>query len=95
MQGLVLHLVFVVGATVAAYRTSEACRHARLAHDALVGTCVIVGGIALLIGSVFGSFLPNEWCYWLVAYLVRYAEIYRPEASEVLAREPAAASAAA
>lgn len=85
IQGLVLHLVFVLGAMVAAYRTSEACRRAGLAHDALVGTCVIVGGIALLIGSVFGSFLPNEWCYWLVAYLVRYSEMYKPRALEAQA----------
>jgi hypothetical protein len=82
VQGLVLHLIFVLAAMTAAYRTSETCRRAGLTHDALVGTCVIVGGIALLIGSVFGSFLPNEWCYWLVAYLVRYADIYRPETAE-------------
>jgi hypothetical protein len=94
VQGLLLHLIFVLAAMVAAYRTSEACRRAGLAHDALIGICVIVGGIALLIGSVFGSFLPNEWCYWLVAYLVRYADIYRPEASDVLAREPDASAAA-
>lgn len=93
VQGLVLHLIFVLGGMVAAYRTSEACRLAGRAHDALIGTCVIVGGIALLIGSVFGSFLPNEWCYWLVAYLVRYSEIYRPRASEG-ARAPEHASAA-
>jgi hypothetical protein len=95
VQGLVLHLVFVLAAMVAAYRTSEACRRAGLAHDALMGICVIVGGISLLIGSVFGSFLPNEWCYWLVAYLVRYSEIYKPEASEALSRQAEDTSAAA
>jgi hypothetical protein len=95
VQGLVLHLIFVLGAMVAAFKTSEACRRAGLAHDALVGICVIVGGIALLIGSVFGSFLPNEWCYWLVAYLVRYSEMYRPLASGAHARAPEDASAAA
>lgn len=78
VQGLVLHLVFFIGAMVAAYRTCERCRKAGNAHDALVGICVIVGGVALLVGSMFGSFLPNEWCYWLAAYLVRYAEIYDP-----------------
>lgn len=91
VQGLVLHLVFVFGAMAAAYRTAEACRRAGLTHDALVGTCVIVGGISLLIGAIFGSFLPSEWCYWLVAYLVRYAEIYRPEAPEGQMAEPAQA----
>jgi hypothetical protein len=95
VQGLALHLVFVLGGMVAAYRTSEACRRAGLAHDALVGICVIVGGIALLIGSVFGSFLPNEWCYWLVAYLVRYSEVYSPQVLEEHACSPGDASAAA
>jgi hypothetical protein len=95
VQGLVLHLIFVLAAMAAAYRTSEACRRAGLAHDALIGICVIVGGIGLLIGSVFGSFLPNEWCYWLVAYLVRYSAIYKPETFDAIAREPEDAPAAA
>lgn len=81
VQGLVLHLTFFLGAMLAAYRTSERCRKLGLEHDALIGICVIVGGIALLIGSIFGSFLPNEWCYWLAAYLIRYSEIYDPTAN--------------
>lgn len=96
VQGLVLHLVFFLGAMVAAYRTCERCRKAGNAHDALVGICVIVGGVALLVGSMFGSFLPNEWCYWLAAYLVRYSEIYDPggNAPAVVLASPESATAA-
>jgi hypothetical protein len=80
----------------AAYKTSERCRKLGAAHDSLVGICVIVGGVALLVGSMFGSFLPNEWCYWLGAYLVRYAEIYDPgvEATAAVSRSDESAPAA-
>ncbi len=85
VQGLALHMVFILGAMVAAYRTSERCRIAGREHDALVGICVVAGGVALLITSIFGSFLPNEWCYWVAAYLVRYAELYDPESPDLSA----------
>lgn len=93
IQGLALQLVFILGAMVAAYRTSERCRVAGREHDALMGICVIAGCVALLITSIFGSFLPNEWCFWVAAYLVRYAELYDPEPAALPAPAEAGAQA--
>jgi hypothetical protein len=78
IQGLVLHLAVMFGALTLAYRTSEACRRAGQAQDSMVGICVMVSGISLLIASVFGSFLVNEWGYWALALMVRYSQVYAP-----------------
>jgi hypothetical protein len=32
---------------------------------------------------MFGSFLNNEWGYWVVALLVRYAELHNPQTAVV------------
>jgi O-antigen ligase len=77
VQGLVLRLFFIGLAAGAAYRTSNRCRAEKRVEDALVGTCLMVALAAFLITSMFGSFIANEWDYWIVALLVRYAEVYR------------------
>lgn len=92
IQGLTLHLLLLGGALVAAYRTSERCRKAAQPDNALIGICMIVAATALLIHSFFGSFLGNEWGFWIAALLLRYSEIYRPaEAVQVSVPEQAAA----
>lgn len=78
VQGLSLQLVFIGGALLAAYRTSNRCRLQGDTNSALIGICVIVATAGLLIHSMFGSFLGNEWGYWLVALLVRYSEMFAP-----------------
>jgi hypothetical protein len=77
VQGLALKLVFLLGAMVAAYRTTVRCRQEGRTDDALVGMCVIAAAVGFLIHSFFGAFFNNEWSYWLVAFLVRYREVYR------------------
>jgi putative inorganic carbon (hco3(-)) transporter len=77
VQGLILKLFFIGGALLVAYRTSARCRDEGRVGDALVGICVIVSMFALLIHSMFGTFLSNEWGYWLVPLLLRYGELYR------------------
>jgi hypothetical protein len=76
-QGLALKLVFLLGAMVAAYRTTARCRQEGRTDDALVGMCVIAAAVGFLIHSFFGAFFNNEWSYWLIAFLVRYREVYR------------------
>jgi hypothetical protein len=76
IQGLSLRLLFIVLATAAVYRTSNACRRRGRPDDAIIGNCLIVAMFAFLIGCTFGSFLSNEWAYWILAFMMRYAEVY-------------------
>lgn len=76
IQGLLLRLFFIGGACAYAYRASVSCRKAERANDALVGICFIAALIGFLIATIFGSFLTNEWSYWIVALLVRYGDLY-------------------
>jgi putative inorganic carbon (hco3(-)) transporter len=77
VQGLFLRLLFVGVAIVGAYRTSTRCRLEGRLDDSLVGICVIVSAAGFLIHCMFGAFMQNEWGYWVVALLVRYAALYR------------------
>jgi putative inorganic carbon (HCO3(-)) transporter len=77
LQGLLFRLIFIGAAVTAAFRTSNRCRLEGRPKDALMGNCLIVALAGFLIGSLFGSFLRNEWGYWIVALLVRYGEMYR------------------
>ena len=79
VQGLVLKLLFIGGALLAAYRTTERARLEGRVEDSLVGISVFVAGAGGMIHCIFGSFLANEYMYWLAAILVRYAEIYRAD----------------
>jgi O-antigen ligase len=81
LQGLFLKLLFFGVATVAAYRTSARCRRDRDVRGALMGICTIAAAAGYLISCMFGSFLNNEWGYWVVGLLVRYAELYRRDVS--------------
>jgi hypothetical protein len=46
----------------------------------------MTSGIGLMIHCFFGSFLANEWTYWVMALLVRYSELYR--VAENTAQQP-------
>jgi O-antigen ligase len=81
IQGLLLRLFFLGTALAGAVRTSNLCRREGRTEDALIGICIIVAAAGYLIHCFFGSFMSNEWGYWIVALLVRYGELYRlPEA---------------
>lgn len=71
-------MVMLVGAILAAYRTSNRCRMAGEINDALIGICMVVSMIGFMIHCMFGAFLGNEWGFWLVALLLRYSELYDP-----------------
>jgi hypothetical protein len=96
IQGLILRLIFVGSALVAAYRTSNRARREGRMNDALLGICFIVAVAGFLIHCLFGSFLSNEWGYWVVPILLRYSELYGvPEAAVATAavdRPPATPS---
>lgn len=77
VQGLTLMMFFIGLGVVAAYRTSEVCRKDGRAEDALLGVSLICAVVGFLIATFFGSFLNNEWAFWLVAFLMRYAFVYR------------------
>jgi O-antigen ligase len=87
IQGLSLRILFIVLALAAAYRTSNICRRDGRPDDAIVGNCLIVAAFGFLITCIFGSFLSNEWAYWILALLVRYSELYRV-AEPAVSREP-------
>ncbi|BCS33201.1 hypothetical protein TBR22_A24280 [Luteitalea sp. TBR-22] len=87
VQGLALHLTMILGAAVLAYRTSNKARLAGNPDGALTGVCFVVATAGYLIHCMFGSFLGNEWGFWLVALLLRYSELYDP-AVEALASAP-------
>jgi O-antigen ligase len=91
IQGLFLKLLFMGAALVAAYRTSARCRAEGRNSDSLMGLSLIVSTVGFLITCMFGSFLNNEWAYWLVALMARYAEVYEKaeEAVAAPARQPA------
>jgi O-antigen ligase len=98
IQGLALRLVFLISALIAAYRTTTRCRLEGRLNDALMGLCFIVAAAGFLIHCFFGSFISNEWGYWIVPILLRYAELYEvPEPAVVTepAGVPATASATA
>ncbi|WP_396625811.1 O-antigen ligase family protein [Luteitalea sp.] len=76
IQGLALQLTLLGSALFGAYRAAAWGRAAGDPDAALVGICVVVAGVSLLVHSMFGTFLGNEWCYWVAALLVRYADLY-------------------
>lgn len=78
LQGLGLKLLFIGSALVLAYRTMKRCREEHRSEDALVGIAYIAAMSSFLIVCMFGSYLASEWTYWMVALLVRYAQIYAP-----------------
>jgi O-antigen ligase len=77
VQGLILRLIFIGAAIGVALRTSNQCRREGRIEDSLMGTCLIVAVGGYLIACMFGSFIKNEWGYWIVALLVRYGELYK------------------
>ena len=81
VQGLILKLLFFGVAIRAAIKTSTRCRLRGDVKGDLLGICIVAAAAGLLIACLFGSFLGNEWGYWLVALLVRYAELYRADGS--------------
>jgi O-antigen ligase len=90
IQGLLLRMLLFVLALSAAYRTSNVCRRDGRPDDAIVGNCLIVSCAGFLVTCVFGSYLSNEWAYWIQALLVRYSELYAvPE--PVVLHEPSKA----
>jgi O-antigen ligase len=90
IQGLVIRLIFLGAALAAAFRTSNRCRLDGRAEDALLGICMIVAALGYLIHCFFGSFISNEWGYWIAVILVRYAELYRvPEVVAAKQVQPA------
>lgn len=92
VQGLMLRLIFIGAALGATYRTSKRCRQQGRTEDALMGLCFIAAASGYLIQCVFGSFISNEWGYWIVALLVRYGEIYKEPASTQAQAQRIAAS---
>ena len=42
-----------------------------------MGICIIVATAGYMIHCLFGSFISNEWGYWIVPLLIRYAELYK------------------
>lgn len=76
VQGLVLKLLFIGTAIAAAYRRIGHCRAANRLDDALVGVSFIVAVASFLIICMFGSYLSSEWAFWIVAFLIRYSELY-------------------
>ena len=77
IQGLALKLFMFVSALFLAYRTVERCRLEGRTREAITGLCMMTAGLGLLIHCFFGSFLANEWGYWVMALLVRYSELYK------------------
>ena len=83
IQGLLFRMIFIGAAVAAAYRTVNRSRLEGRTDDTLMGICLLVSLAGFLITSMFGSFLRNEWGYWIIALLVRYADLYsvaQPEA---------------
>jgi O-antigen ligase len=83
LQGLTLRLIFIGGAMLAAYRTIKRCYEEGRPQDSLVGNCLIAAIVSFLTTSVFGSFISNEWSYWIVALLIGYCQTYAVPARAV------------
>jgi putative inorganic carbon (hco3(-)) transporter len=77
VQGILLKLILIAVALAAAHRTASRCRREGRSEDALIGICVIVSAAGLLVTCIFGSFLNNEWFFWVMALLIRYGELYQ------------------
>ena len=92
VQGLVLKLVFIGGALLAAYRATNRARLDGRIEDSLIGMSIFVSGAGMMIHCIFGSFLGNEWTYWIAALLMRYSELYSQKES-VATISPVAAAA--
>ena len=76
VQGLILKLIFMGSALLAAYRTVNRARSDGRIEDSLIGISVFVAVAGGMIHCIFGSFLANEYMYWLAAICVRYSELY-------------------
>ena len=66
-----------------AYKGIKRTREAGLASESVMGMCTFAAAFGFLITCIFGSFLNNEWSYWIVALMMRYAEIYAPQQRSV------------
>lgn len=85
IQGIFFKMLFVGGALWIAYKGVKQTRNAGLPAESLIGMCTIAAAFGFLVTCVFGSFLNNEWSYWVVALMVRYREIYAPQQPAVTA----------
>ena len=83
VQGLLIKLLFLGAAIAAALRTCKHCRLEGRTEDALMGMCMISAATGTLVACLFGSYLANEWNYWLAVFLVRYSELYRVGAKDI------------
>lgn len=88
VQGLFFKVLFVGGALFVALAGVKRTRAAGLSADSLLGMCTIAAAGGFLITCIFGSFLNNEWSYWIVALMVRYGEIYRPQSAVTVVSPP-------
>jgi O-antigen ligase len=83
VQGLFIKLVFILSAFFAAWRTMEKARKEERLNDAVMGLCLMSSFVGYTVCTVFGSYLANEWCYWLIALLWRYSQLYAKPAVAV------------
>jgi hypothetical protein len=68
---------------VACVRASRARARAGLVNEALLGLSLVASATAFLITCIFGSYLTNEWAFWISALMLKYAEL--PAAETVAA----------
>lgn len=85
IQGFALRMIFIFAACAYAYRANVYSREQGRANDALIGICFIAALVGFMVSAVFGSFLSNEWSYWIIAILVRYGDLYGAPSPAVVA----------
>ena len=83
IQGLALHVAFLLGGGALAWRVSRNAYHDGDRELAISACAVLSGTAAFMIASVFGDYLDNEWGYWIVALSVACSKLRQDELSTV------------
>jgi O-antigen ligase len=73
IQGLMLRMAFLITAAFVAWKTARFCADCGETAWALFGFCTIAATSAILVTSMFGTFLALEWGYLLAILQVLYA----------------------
>ena len=75
VQGLVLNVVFLFAPLLSCVRASRARAKAGLLNEGLLGLTLAAAAVGFFITCIFGSYLTNEWAFWIAALMLKYSEM--------------------
>jgi putative inorganic carbon (hco3(-)) transporter len=80
LQGLVLKLLIVSSGLWLVVRTAR--RRDATSESIVLASSLMTSMSVLLVASLFGDYLDDEWVYWIVSFMIGYARAYSSPARE-------------